>query len=107
MKILITLALFLVSFTAFSAGISPKELGAIESRIKLQEELLNDKKANLDITDLTEGKIVATMIITAETQLQLASSELDSIGTDDKLTEERVQAINNLLDESEALIESI
>lgn len=107
MKTLIMMALFLVSLTAFSAEISPKALGAIEARIELQKELLKDKKSNLDITDITEGKIVAAIISTVEIHLQSASAELESIDTDEKLTEEKIQEINDLLDESEALIESI
>lgn len=107
MKFLIAILVSLTTFSALAADISPKMLSEIESRISLQKEELNLKSSGLDIVDIVEGKIVASIIISVEDKIEEAEMLLAEIESDESLTEENIQAIVDLLDESEVLIESI
>lgn len=107
MKFLIAILVSLTAFSAFSSEISPKMLSEIESRISLQKEELNSKTSGLDIVDIVEGKIVASIIISVEDKIEEAEMLLAEIESDESLTEENIQAIVDLLDETEVLIESI
>lgn len=97
----------MAAFSALAGDISPKMLSEIESRISIQKEELNLKTSGLDIVDIVEGKIVASIIISVEDKIEEAEMLLAEIESDESLTEENIQAIVDLLDEAEVLIESI
>lgn len=107
MKFLIAILVSMAAFSALAGDISPKMLSEIESRISIQKEELNLKTSGLDIVDIVEGKIVASIIISVEDKIEEAEMLLAEIESDESLTEENIQAIVDLLDEAEVLIESI
>jgi len=107
MKFLIAIFVSIAAFSALAGDISPKMLSEIESRISIQKEELNLKTSGLDIVDIVEGKIVASIIISVEDKIEEAEMLLNEIESDESLTEENIQAIVDLLDEAEVLIESI
>ncbi|NOT80041.1 MAG: hypothetical protein HOP07_13685 [Bacteriovoracaceae bacterium] len=107
MKFLIAILVSIAAFSALAGDISPKMLSEIESRISIQKEELNLKTSGLDIVDIVEGKIVASIIISVEDKIEEAEMLLAEIESDESLTEENIQAIVDLLDEAEVLIESI
>lgn len=107
MKAFIAIVSLFTLITAQAATISAKALIGIESRIEMQRLALQDKLSSFETDDITEGKIVAAMVNTIEAKLESAEHALDSIASDEQLTEENVDAINKILDESEKLIEEI
>lgn len=107
MKTLIIIASLFVISTVQAATISAKALIGIESRIEIQKEALQSKLNSFETDDITEGKIVASMVNLIESKLSEAQSSLDSIVSDEELTVENVDHINSILDESEKLINEI
>lgn len=107
MKILITIISLFTLMAVQAESISPKVMLEIESRIEIQKEALQEKLSNFSTDDITEGKIVASIVNTVESKLAQAQTDLDSIDSDEKLTVENIDAINKILDESEKLIEEI
>lgn len=108
MKTLVAILSLLTFMTAHADEIvSAKALAGIESRIEMQREMLKEKLSNFETDDITEGKIVAAMVNTIEAELAQAEEGLKSITSDDQLTDENIDAINKILDESESLIKEI
>lgn len=107
MKAFIAIIALFTIVTAQAASISAKALLGIESRIEIQRLALQDKLSNFETDDIVEGKIVATMVNSIESKISQAEEALNSIASDEQLTEESVDAINKILDESEKLIEEI
>lgn len=107
MKSFIAIVSLFALITAQAATVSAKALLGIESRIEMQREALKEKLNNFDTDDITEGKIVAAIVNSVEEKLAQAEEGLNSIASDEQLTEENVDAINKILDESERLIEEI
>lgn len=107
MKAFIAVIALFTIVTAQAATISAKALIGIESRIEIQREILQDKLSNFETDDIVEGKIVAAMVNQIESKLKAAEQALNSIASDEQLTEETVAEINSILDESERLIEEI
>lgn len=107
MKAFIAVIALFTIVTAQAATISAKALIGIESRIEIQREALQDKLSNFETDDIVEGKIVAAMVNQIEDKLKAAEQALNSIASDEQLTEETVAEINSILDESERLIEEI
>lgn len=106
MKTFIAIVSLFTIITAQAATVSAKALLGIESRIEIQREILNDKLNSFETDDITEGKIVATMVNLIESKIAQAEESLNSI-SEDELTEENIAKINSILDESEKLIEEI
>lgn len=106
MKTFIAIVSLFTIITAQAATVSAKALLGIESRIEIQREALNDKLNSFETDDITEGKIVATMVNLIESKIAQAEESLNSI-SEDELTEENIAKINSILDESEKLIEEI
>ena len=106
MKTFIAIVSLFTIITAQAATVSAKALLGIESRIEIQREILNDKLNSFETDDITEGKIVATMVNLIENKIAQAEESLNSI-SEDELTEENIAKINSILDESEKLIEEI
>ena len=107
MKTLLVFLSFFTILSSFAAQVSPKALVGLESRIDLQRSELNQKLNSINTDDITEGKIVAAMVNMIESKLEQAENSLDSIESDNELTEERINKINQILDESERLIKEI
>ncbi len=107
MKLLIVIFTLFTLSSTFAQTISAKALVGIDSRIEMQKNDLNKKLNNFDTDDITEGKIVATMVNEIEFRIKQAEKELAKIESDNELTEENVAKINAILDESEKLIEEI
>jgi outer membrane PBP1 activator LpoA protein len=106
MKTFIAIVSLFTIITAQAATVSAKALLGIESRIELQRDALNVKLNSFETDDITEGKIVATMVNLIENKIAQAEESLNSI-SEDELTEENIAKINSILDESEKLIEEI
>lgn len=106
MKTFIAIVSLFTIITAQAATVSAKALAGIDSRIELQREILNDKLSSFETDDITEGKIVATMVNLIESKIAQAEAAANLIG-DEELTEENIAAINAILDQSEKLIEEI
>jgi len=106
MKTFIAIVSLFTIITAQAATVSAKALLGIESRIEIQREVLNDKLNSFETDDITEGKIVATMVNLIESKIAQAEESLNSI-SEEELTEENIAKINSILDESEKLIEEI
>lgn len=107
MKSFIAIVSLFALITAQAATVSAKALLGIESRIEMQREALKEKLNNFETDDITEGKIVAAIVYSVEEKLARAEEGLNSIASEEQLTEENVDAINKILDESERLIEEI
>ena len=107
MKTFIAIISLFTILTAQAATVSVKALLGIESRIEIQREALNEKLGSVDSEDLTEGKIIAAMGNMVEEKLATAEQLLNSISSDEQLTEEAVAEINDILDQSEKLIQEI
>lgn len=107
MKSFIAIVSLFTLITAQAATVSAKALLGIESRIENQKEALNDKLNSFYTDDVIEGKIVAVMTNTIEDKLAQAEEMLNSIDTDEQLTEEKIAEISALLDEVERLIQEI
>lgn len=107
MKMLTILALALLSFASFAESSFPKALVEIESKVALQKEDLKNVEAHLDIVDLVEGKIVASIINSIEEKFETVELELSKINSDEQLTVENIEKIQNILKDIDALIKSI
>ena len=107
MKSFIAIIALFTLVTVQAATVSAKALLGIESRIEIQREALQEKLNHFETDDITEGKIVAAMVNHIEAKLSEAEEKLNSIDSDEQLTEENVDAINKILDESEKLISEI
>jgi predicted xylose isomerase-like sugar epimerase len=107
MKTFIAIVSLFTILTVQASTMSVKALLGIESRIEIQREALSEKLNSVEIDDLTEGKIIAAMANMIEKKLAIAEEMLNSITSEDQLTEEAVAQINDILDQSEKLIQEI
>lgn len=107
MKTIIAIVSLFALITAQASTISAKALVGIDSRIEIQREALNDKLSSVNTDDLTEGKIVAAIAGMVESKLQEAQELVNSIVSEEQLTEENIALINAILDQSEELIQEI
>lgn len=107
MKSFIAIVSLFTLITAQAATISAKALLGIESRIETQREALNDKLDSFTTEDMTEGRLVAAMTNLIQDKLEEAEDMLNSINSDEELTEEKVAEINKILNEVERLIQEI
>lgn len=107
MKTFIAIVSLFTILTVQASTVSVKALLGIESRIEIQREALSEKLNSVETDDLTEGKIIAAMTNMVEKRLATAEDMLNSITSEDQLTEEAVAQINDILDQSEKLIQEI
>lgn len=107
MKTFIAIVSLFTILTVQASTMSVKALLGIESRIEIQREALSEKLNSVETDDLTEGKIIAAMANMIEKRLATAENLLNSITSEDQLTEEIVAKINKILDQSEKLIQEI
>jgi len=104
MKILHMFFILLPFQMVQGSELSTKILSDIESTISLQKEDLNTKTKKIRNSDVTEGKILASMISLIESKISKAENLLSEINSDDSLNEENIAKIEKLLNESHTLI---
>ena len=108
MKAFIAMITLFAVMSVQAATISAKAMLGCESRIENQRVALQEKLNSLEDTgDITEGKIVASIVNMVYDRLVQAEEALLAIDSDEKLTVEAIDAINKILDESEELIREI
>lgn len=107
MKVLVLMIALFTVLVAQASTVSAKALGDIESRIELQKEDLEKKLRNFDTDDITEGKIVAAIVMYIEDSHDKVQASVDAIDSDEELTEEAVLEMTKVLDEVDQMILSI
>ena len=107
MKVFVIIMALFTALTVQAATVSAKALGDIEARIELQKEDLEKKLRNFDTDDITEGKIVAAIVMFIEDSHDKVQASVDAINSDEELTEEAVQEMTKVLDEVDQMILAI
>lgn len=106
MKVFATVILMSLTANTF-ATVEAKSVAEADYMLEEARTCLQTKVSNLNITDDTEGKIVAAIIDMVEFKIKNADKELSDITTLEELEESDLIKIKDELKDALKLIESI